>query len=187
MLKRIENGIQDRTSDTRQLYKVLDTEQGGKGFKTIDKFLTVEVLFKTKKLKNGRVEPSFKEWEKLQQLLNKEKYLNIVTYGRIREKYKHLLEVIKTNNIEIHYTHPLNLHWTRALLRPLEKGCRHIRKLPDLDYSKWQHLINGSEFLQELMTTFLPSEAAKVISSVYQSSTVPLAGDMQISILRNKE
>ena len=27
MLKRIENGIQDRTSETRQLYEVLDTEQ----------------------------------------------------------------------------------------------------------------------------------------------------------------
>ena len=112
-----------------------------------------------------------------------------MTYGRIREEYKHLLEVIKANNIEIHHTHQLNLHWTQALLRPLEKGCRHIRKLcttrPDLDYSKWQHLVNGSEFLQELGTTFLPNEAAKVISSVYQSSTVPLARDMQISILRN--
>ena len=86
MLKKIENGIQDRTSDTRQLYETLDTEQGGKGFKTIDKFLTVEVFFKTRRLRNGSVEPSFKEWEELQQLLNKERHLNIVTYGRIIEE-----------------------------------------------------------------------------------------------------
>ena len=51
----------DRTSDTRQVYEVLDTEQGGKGFKTIDKHLTVEILFNTKMLQNGKVEPSFKK------------------------------------------------------------------------------------------------------------------------------
>ena len=153
------------------MYKTLDTEQGGKGFRTLDKFLTVEVLFKTRRLKDSSIEPSFKDWEELQQLLHKEKHFNIVSYGRIREEYKHLLETNRRNNIEISNTQPLNLHWTQTMLKLHEKGCRHIRKLctvkPQLDYSNWPHLINSSEFLEELETTFLPNEAAKVISSIY--------------------
>ena len=46
-------------------------------------------------------------------------------------------------------------------------------------------MINGSRFLDQLETIFLPNEAGKVITGVYRSSTVPLARDMQISILRN--
>ena len=46
-------------------------------------------------------------------------------------------------------------------------------------------MINGSRFLDQLEVRFLPEEASKVITGVYRSSTVPLARDMQISILRN--
>ena len=46
-------------------------------------------------------------------------------------------------------------------------------------------MINGSRFLDQLGIRFLPEEESKVITGVYRSSTVPLARDMQISILRN--
>ena len=58
-------------------------------------------------------------------------------------------------------------------------------KPKELDYSKWEHLINGSRFLYQLETRLLPNEAGKVIAGVYKTSMVPLARDMQISILRN--
>ena len=66
---------------------------------------------------------------------------------------------------------------------------QHLRKLlhkkKNLDYSQWLHLINGTEFMSQFNANFLPYEARKVIASVYRSSTLPLARDMHIWLLRN--
>ena len=91
--------------------------------------------------------------------------------------------------IEISSMLPACPHWTYTLLKVGGKGCSHIRKLcsppQEINYNNWPHLTNSSEFLRELGVHFLPNEAAKVISSIYKTSTVPLARDIQISILRN--
>ena len=80
-------------------------------------------------------------------------------------------------------------HWSYTLLKVGTKGCRHLRKLlhkkKDLDNSQWPHLTNGMEFLNQLKVQFLPYKAEKVIASIYRNSTVPLAWDMQILLLRN--
>lgn len=106
---------------TRGIYEVIDTDQGGQGFKTLDKFRRVEVLFRTKRNDLGQIEPSFRKWEEISHILKGEKHINIVTYHRVKEKYKHLLEVIKRNYIEVSSTIPLNLHWTQALLKSSKK------------------------------------------------------------------
>ena len=121
--------------------------------------------------------------------MKNEKHFNMIVYYRLIKRYQYLIEVIEKHNIEISSTLPTCPHWTYTLLKVGGKGCSHLRKLsnppPQIDYSNWPQLINGSKFLRELGIHFLPHEAAKVISSVYKTSTVPLARDMQISILRN--
>ena len=74
LLKNTESRIQDRTTGTkyREINELLDTAQGGFGFKTKNKSLTVEILFKTPPQPGGSIEAQFKTWEELRQNLSKE-------------------------------------------------------------------------------------------------------------------
>ena len=96
MLRTLKNGNQDRTSstETREIFEVLDTEQGGKGFKTKDKNLTVEIIFKTTRNSNVRIEASFKTWDELRNIMKDEKQFNIIMYYRLIKRYQHLIEKI---------------------------------------------------------------------------------------------
>ena len=122
-------------------------------------------------------------------MLEKEKHFIHIVYKRLRKTYKFLLPLIEAEGNSINETLPASPHWSYSLLRVGRKGCRDLRKLindkKDIDYSKWEHMINGSRFLDQLQTVFLPNEAGKAIASGHGASTVPLARDMQISILRN--
>ena len=89
MLKTLENGIQDRTSstETREIFEVLDTDQGRKGFKMSDKNLTVEIIFKTTKNPSGKIQVSFKTWDELRNIMKDEKHFNIIMYYRLIKRY----------------------------------------------------------------------------------------------------
>ena len=167
----------------------MDTAQGGFGFKTKNKALTVEILFKTTNLPTGKVHTQFKSWEELKENLSKENHLNYLVYCKMKQRYKHLIPIINERGFSIDTQLPSSPHWSYTLLKVGAKGCRHLRKLlhkeKDLDNSKWPHLVNGTEFMDQIQARLAPYEAQKVIASVYRSTTVPLARDLQISLLRN--
>ena len=97
LLKNKENGVQDRTTGTkyREINETLDTAQGGYRFKTTNKYLTVEVLFKSLPGQNGGITASFKIWEELHKNLEGERHQNHIVYSGMLEKYKHLLPIIE--------------------------------------------------------------------------------------------
>ena len=123
--------------------------QGGFGFKTRNKALTVEILFKTTILPTGRIQALFKTWDKLRENLSKETQLNYLVYCKMKQRYKHLIPIISKRGFPIDAQLPSFLHWSYTLLKAGAKGCRHIRKLlhkqKDLDNSKWPHLMNGTQ------------------------------------------
>ena len=89
MLRTLENGIQDRTSstETREIFEVLDTDQGGKGFKMSNKNLTVEIIFKTTKNPSGKIQASFKSWDELKNIMKDEKHFNMIMNYRLIKRY----------------------------------------------------------------------------------------------------
>ena len=139
MLRTLENGIQDRTSstETREILEVLDTDWGGKGFKTSDKNLTVEIIFKTTRNPSRKMQASFKSWEELKNIMKNEKHFNIIIYYRLIKRYRHLIEKIEKHKIEISSTLPTHPHWSYTMLKVGGKGCSHLRRLsnpqPQLD------------------------------------------------------
>ena len=149
----------------------------------------MEILFNTQPEPGGRIIARFKTWQELRKNLEKESQLNYIVYCKMKEKYKHLLPKIAERGYAIDEQLPSSLHWSYTLLKVGTKGCRHLRKLlqkkKDFDNSQWPHLINRMEFLNQLKVQFLPYEAGKVIVSMYRTSMVPPARDMQIPLLRN--
>ena len=135
------------------------------GFKTKNKSLTVEILFKTFQEPGERIIARFKTWEELRKNQEKESQLNYIVYCKMKEKYKNLLPKIDERGYAIDKQLPSSLHWSYTLLKVGKKGCRHLRNLlhkkKDLDNSQWPHLINGMEFLNQLNVQFLPYKAEK--------------------------
>ena len=74
----------------------------------------------------------------------------------------------------------LDIHTAKHRGKRMQPFKKTKQSTPEIYYSNWPQLINGSKFLRELGIHFPPHKAAKVISSVYKTSTVPLARDMQI-------
>ena len=111
---------------------MLDTEQGGKGFQMQDKPLTIEIILQTGRNHNGKIEASFKTWDQLKNIMEKEKHFNIIVYYRLIRNYRHIIDIIQKHKIKLSSTLPAYPHWTYMLLKVGGKGCSHIRKLSSL-------------------------------------------------------